>query len=70
MSAASIAAEPQRERVVDRLGAPGLDAPQRVLGQLLDAAALDLGVGELELHALERRERLAELLAVEHVARG
>ena len=33
---------------------PG-DAPQRVLRQHLHAAALDLGVGELELHALERR---------------
>ena len=70
MSAASIAAEPQGERVLDRLGPALGDAPQRVLRQLLDTAALDLGVGELELHALERGERLAELLAVEHVPAG
>ena len=40
-----------------------MHAPQRVLGERLDADALDLGVGELELHALERRQALAELLA-------
>ncbi len=36
-------------------GSAGRDAPQRVLGQDVEAAALHLGVGELELHALERR---------------
>ena len=47
--------QPQGQGVVEGLGPADLDAPQRVLGQLLDADALDLGVGELELHPLEPR---------------
>ena len=54
---------PQGERVVEGLGASGADAPQRVLGEHLQPGAFDLGVGQLELHALERGQRLAELLA-------
>ena len=50
-------------------GLPGADAPQRVLGEDLHPAALDLGVGQLELHALERRQRLSELLAQARRAR-
>ena len=55
--------QPERERVGQRVVAVGLDAPQRVRGEHLDAAALDLGVGELELHPLEVCQRLTELLA-------
>ena len=62
--------QPQRQRVGERVRMSFLHAPQRVLGQLLDSGPLDLGVGELELHALERRQRLAELLALQHVRPG
>ena len=54
---------PQRERVADRLGQARLDRPQRVPGQHFGPAAFHLGVGELELHALEGGKALAELLA-------
>ncbi len=61
---------PQRERVVEGFGLIRADAPQRVLGEDLQPAALDFGVGELELHALERRQRLPELLAQADVGDG
>jgi hypothetical protein len=51
----------QRERVGDRVGLPAADAPQRVLGEDLKPAALDRGVGELELDILKARQWLAEL---------
>ena len=62
VSAASTAASRSARASSTASAVPSCDAPQRVLGQLLHAAPLDLGVGELELDALERRQRLAELL--------
>ena len=61
---------PQRERVVKCFRLAGADAPQRVLGEDLQPAAFDFRVGQLELHTLERRQRLAELLAQAHVRDG
>ena len=46
------------------------DTPQRVLGQHLQACAFDLAVGQLELHALERRQRLTELLPQSDMSDG
>ena len=67
ISAAWRAAGAQRQCVAQRRRVAGLDAPQGVLRQFLQSDPLDLPVGELELHALERRQRLAELLPLEHV---
>ena len=57
----------QSQGVVDDLGLIGLDAPQRVLGQLFDAGSLDFGIGQLELDGLEASQRLPELPVVQHV---
>ncbi len=55
--------QPQRQCIVDRLvRRVSGHAPQRVFGQHVDTAALHLGIGQLELHALEGRQCLAELL--------
>ena len=69
-SAASSAALRRASASSSASGRPRLEAPQRVLGQLLETDPLHLGVGELELHPLERRQRLAELLALERCRRG
>ena len=61
---------PQRERVDKGFGRGRAGAPQCVLGEDLQPAAFHFGVGELELDALERRQRLAELLTQADVGDG
>jgi len=60
--------EPQCQRIVK--GVIAADAPQCVLGQDIESAAFDLGVGQLELNTLKRSEGLAELLAQADVRDG
>jgi len=54
--------QPQGKRITESIFVAFLNAPERMLGKHLKAAALDLRVGELEPHCLEGGERLAELL--------
>lgn len=56
----------QGQGVLARLGEPGLDTPQGIRGEDLDANPADFGGGEWQLHPLEPGQRLPELLPAEH----
>ena len=69
-SAASIAASRSASASATASGCPVATLHSAYLASSSTPDPLDLGVGELELHALERRQRLAELVALLHVVGG